>query len=497
MASIDKKSQSNLTQPGFEAALFALTLDRSQPAPLHQQLCDGLRALLLRGGDLAGLPLPPSRSLAAELSVSRMTVTTAYDQLMAEGYLTARRGSGTFVAADLPHLAPAPQNAPPPAPPPAAWQIFQTGLPDQSLFPHRDWARQMDRAWRAPDPALLGRPDPFGWMPLRRAIAAHLGAWRGLDCQGEQVVITGGAWDGVDILARALLPPPAQTGPAQTGPAHIALEDPGWASLHHAVRDTGHIPLPLRIDAEGFDPARIPDPTAAATAAAIVTPSRHYPTGRPMPLTRRLALLDWAAAQGTLIVEDDYDSEFRYQGQPLPALAGLDQQGRTIYMGSFSKLLSSALRLGYLVLPEPAIAPVQSYLAQRGARASLAPQPALAGFMDSGEFATHLRRMRRSYARRQVVLLDALAPLARWLDLAPDPSGMHLCVPLRPCLRAHTCDRAIAEAGRALGLRIGALSAHAVLPDAPQALLLGYSGFDEAQLRDGAARLCRLITGLT
>ncbi|MFU1479366.1 PLP-dependent aminotransferase family protein [Roseovarius sp. C7] len=483
MSSIDKKSQSNLTRPGFEAALFALTLDRALPSPLHVQLCDGLRALLLRGGDLAGLALPPSRLLAAELSVSRMTVTTAYDQLTAEGYLTARRGSGTFVAADLPHLAPAPAPTAQPAPPPADWQLFQTGLPDQALFPHRQWARQMDRAWRAPEPALLGRPDPFGWMPLRRAIAAHLGAWRGLECRGEQVVITGGAWDGVDILTRALF----------SGPQQIALEDPGWASLHHAVRDAGHSPLPLRIDADGFDPAQIP----AGTAAAIVTPSRHYPTGRPMPLPRRLALLDWAQATGALVVEDDYDSEFRYQGQPLPALTGLDQQGRTIYMGSFSKLLSSALRLGYLVLPEGGIAAVRAYLERRGARASLAPQPALAGFMDSGDFATHLRRMRRSYARRQTVLLEALTPLSAWLDLSPDPSGMHLCLPLRPALLRHTTDAAISEAGRATGLRIGALSRHAVLPDALQALLLGYSGFDEDRLRQGAARLCDLIETLT
>ena len=238
-----------------------------------------------------------------------------------------------------------------------------------------------------------------------------------------------------------------------------------------------------------MNPATLPH----GTTGAIVTPARHYPTGAAMPLARRLALLDWARQNDAMIVEDDYDSEFRYQGQPLPSLCGLDGVQNTIYLGSFSKLLSAALRLGYLVLPEAIVPDARDALAGRGARASLVAQPALADFMDSGDFATHLRRMRRTYARRQAVLLEALKDAELWLDIAPDPSGMHLCCPLRPALRQRVTDTTIVELARQDGLNLLALSAHCHLPDPPQALLLGYAGFEENALRDAGQKLCKLL----
>ncbi len=473
MANIDKNSQSNLN-----AALFAVTLDRAAEPALHLQLAGALRTLVLSGSH-GGQRLPASRLFAAELSISRLTVTAAYDQLIAEGYLVARQGSGTYIAEHLPHLI-APEPRPVSAPKPARVLPFHPGVPDQAGFPHRAWARHLERAWRAPAAGLLELADPFGWYPLRAAIAAHLAAWRGLDCTAEQVAITGGAWDGLDILRGAGL----------LRGRRLAMEDPGWPTLHRLVARAGMSPEPLRIDRDGFDPALIPPDISSA----IVTPSRHYPTGTAMPLPRRLELLHWAEAEGGLIVEDDYDSEFRYQGQPLPSLAGLDGLRRVVYMGSFSKLLSPGLRIGYLVLPEVHLAAARDYLSVTGARASVLPQPALAEFMASGEFSTHLRRMRRTYARRQAWLLRELAPVGNLLKLTPDAAGMHLCLPLRPELRA--TDRQVAALASAQGLTVRALSAHAQLPDPPQALLLGYAAFAEETLAVAAKTLIEILRNI-
>lgn len=473
MSNNDKLPQSNLN-----AALLVMALDRASPQPLHLQLSDNLRALVLTGR-FAGERLPASRIFAKELSVSRMTVTSAYDQLIAEGYLLARRGDGTYIAQHLPHLVTATPTAIAPPPEIRPYTPFHPGIPDQAGFPHRLWARHLERVWRRPDPRLLAQSDPLGWYELRAAIAAHMAAWRELDCVPAQVVITAGAWDGMDILRGAGL----------LAGKNLALEDPGWPALRQIVEQAGCRPTPLRIDAEGLDPADIP----ADTRTVLVTPSRHYPTGTVMPLTRRLELLHWADRQSGIIIEDDYDSEFRYQGHPLPSLAGLDGLSRVVYMGSFSKLFSPGLRIGYIVLPEPHLQAVQEYLAMRGARASMTPQPALAAFMESGEFAIHLRRMRRIYARRQAVLLQELQPVANLLGLQTDGAGMHLCLPLRPALARIATDRDIAEQGSAHGLTLRALSAHATRPEPPQGLLLGYAGFSEQELADSAQVLVGML----
>ncbi|CUK17299.1 HTH-type transcriptional regulatory protein GabR [Ruegeria denitrificans] len=474
MSNLETFSKANLSRD-----LFAISLDSSLKTPLQAQLLEALRGLISMSPDLVGARLPASRTLASELSISRTTVQAVYDQMISEGYLVTRQGSGTYVASEITHLSqphPIPRDADPTT---HAWRPFQTGLPDQTLLPHRQWARHLERAWRSPTPELLARPDPLGWHPLRAAISDHLAAWRHLSCDPGQVVITSGAREAFEVVFHGLL------GAGK----RVAIEDPCWPKLHTILTDTGNSAHPVRIDQDGLDVPRLP----IGAHATIVTPSRHYPTGVSLPLPRRVALLDWARQTGAMVIEDDYDSEFRYRGQPLPSLSGLDGLNNTIYLGSFSKLVSPALRIGYLVVPKHMLQNTRTYLDHVGARASLIPQPALATFMNSGEFAMHLRRMRRVYARRQNHLLSALAPVSNLLKLQPDSSGMHLCVELRTALSNRMTDVEISKRADERGLRISALSEQCVLPRKIQGLLLGYAAFEEDIISNAADRLATII----
>ncbi|TBX28356.1 PLP-dependent aminotransferase family protein [Nioella sediminis] len=464
-------------QTNLDAALLAISLDRTTTEPLHIQLTEALRRLILSGQAPPGARLPASRQLAKDLSVSRQTTLTAVDQLVAEGYLETKQGAGCFVAKDLPHLAP-PDPTPLPRPdPPQPYRPFHPGIPDMTLLPHATWARHLDRAWRHPHPDLLSAPNPLGWPALRAAIAAHLKAWRGIDCDPGQVVITSGATETFELLARSLM----------TRGDRVLVEQPGFAPMRAALSGAGLSLVPMAVDEGG---ALLPETTAAR--AAIITPSRHYPLGHTMPLPRRLAFLSWATRNTAWIIEDDYDSEFRYTGTPLPALMSLGA-GQTIYVGSFSKLISPALRLAYMVLPPPLVDPVRRALAQTGPRASLVPQPALAEFMESGAFATHLRRMRRVYADRQQVLLSALSQhLPDHLRADPDPSGMHLVCRLGPALSGIS-DAEIARRATNAGLTLRALSAYWPGDDGPQGLVLGYAGFSTDQLEDAVQRLACVL----
>ena len=474
MANINKKYNANLNRD-----LFALSLDPTAQTSLQVQLLNALRGIITSSSIYAGLRVPASRVLAEELSVSRTTVQSVYDQLISEGYLVGRRGSGTYVATDITHLSSPRTRRKPARQPVDAWLPFQTGLPDQSLLPHKLWAQHLERSWRSPNEDLLGRADPLGWYPLREAICDHLLAWRNLSCDPEQVVITSGAWESFELIFRGIF----------SRGKRVAVEDPCWPKTRDILATAEAETYSLKIDDLGFDASKIPE----KTHAAIVTPSRHFPTGISLPLARRIALLEWAAKSGGMVVEDDYDSEFRYRGQPLPSLSGLDGLRHTIYLGSFSKLISSSLRLGYLVLPKHLLNQSRRYLDRVGQRASLVPQPALAAFMQGGEFAVHLRRMRRVYARRQKHLIAALNPVSDMLDLQTDLSGMHLCAPLRTRLLNRVSDREISRCAGEIGLSIGTLSEHSVLPDKPQALLLGYAAFDEKVLTEASAQLVGLL----
>lgn len=478
MANSGKSSQANL-----QAALFALGLDRTAAQPLHVQLAAGLRDLVLNGTAAPGMRVPASRQLAQELSVSRATTQAALDQLVAEGYLVGRRGAGTYVAEHLPHLAPArtPSGEGPPPVGPHPTRPFQHSVPDHASFPHAIWAKHLDAAWRRPHPDLLKSPDPFGWGPLRAAIAAHLGAWRGIACGAGQIAITSGARETFDLIARLF--PPRGT---------IQLEDPCFGPMKARLEAAGLRCHLSRVDDEGFDPGQL----RADAAGVVVTPSRQFPLGMALPLPRRLALLDWAERQDALVIEDDYDSEFRFTGQPLPALMSLDRGQRTIYVGSFSKLLSPSLRLGYLVVPEGRVAALRAAIGPLGTQASLVPQPALAGFMESGAFSIHLRRMRRLYARRWRVLHDGLgAHLSDWLIPRLEPSGMHIVCAPGPRLSGISTQAVITAADRA-GLTVRPLSAYYHTGPAVEGFILGYAAFDEATLEASVRRLAAALTSL-
>ncbi|HRD76045.1 MAG TPA: PLP-dependent aminotransferase family protein, partial [Hyphomicrobiaceae bacterium] len=461
--------------------------------PLNTQLGRQLRALILDGRISAGARLPSTRSLADDLGVSRATVVLAFEQLVSEGYIEGRRGSGMYVADDLPEQAlqvRAPTAAKsaatrmPPVPMPGPHRPFQPGASDGQLFPHQEWSRLLYRSWRSPPSALLGTIDPFGWPPLREAIARHLHEWRGIACGAHQILITGGTADATELVAHTAFAPGAV----------LHIEDPGYPTLRYTLESLGFRVYPVPVDDDGFDIARA---AALGTAAgAIIAPSRQFPLGATLPVGRRLQLLDWASAEHAFLVEDDFDSEYRYLGSPLPALMSLDRHGRTIYIGSFSKVLSPALRLGFVVLPEALIERARRHLAERGTLASLVAQPALAEFIASGQYATHIRRTRRIYARRMQALMASAPRLAGLLDLKPTSAGMHIVAELDPRLAARKSDRDLSAALAAAGIIAPPLAAYYAGAATRAGLLLGFAGFDEAAITTAAETMSRVLADL-
>lgn len=475
----------------FDASMLAFALDRTMAEPLQVQLAGHLRRLILTGRAGPGARLPSSRVLADELSVSRVTIVAAMEQLISEGYAESRRGSGLYVSGDLPEnlLQVALVGAPPASPPPTSMAMpvpvrpFQAGAPDPALFPHREWARLLDTIWRRPEPALLANADPLGWAPLRAAIAEHLNLWRGIACGPHQVIVTSGAVEAINLLARTVF---------RSGD-RVLIEEPGYRAMRRALELNGLQCQPVPVDAHGFDTTSL---TGGANSAmgAVVTPSRHYPLGATLPLSRRLELLDWARRTGGIVIEDDFDSEYRYRGRPLPALMSLDDDDCVVYIGSFSKVLSSSLRLGFMVVPDKMLAGVAGLMAETGTSAALIAQPVLARFMADGGFAAHIRRMRRIYARRQSKLLAvAAAYLDGLLDMKPAAAGMHLIAELTPALAARMNDASIAARAAGSAITVQPLSSFYAGNPLRQGLVMGFAGFDEAEIEAGAERLGRVL----
>jgi GntR family transcriptional regulator/MocR family aminotransferase len=485
-------------------ALVALGLDPASAVPRYRQLYEAIRDAILAARVRPGARLPSTRVLAAQIGSSRNTVLAAFEQLTAEGYLEGRVGAGTTVACTLPDglLAARPQApadgrgirrslsrrgalilesrlARPPAP--GAPGPFRIGVPALDAFPFEVWARLMTRRWRRVSRQLLDYGDPAGYAPLRAAIATYLREARAVRCEPEQVLVVTGSQQGIDLSARVLL---------DAGDP-VWVEDPGYLGARSALAAADLRVAPVPLDAEGLD-VRAGATRVRRAKLVYVTPSHQYPLGVTMSLGRRLALLEWAGRAGAWILEDDYDSEYRYAGRPLAALQGLDAAGRVIYLGTFSKVLFPGLRLGYLVVPDDL---VDAFVAARALTDRHSPsvtQAVLADFIAEGHFARHIRRTRALYAERQAALVEAAArELDGVLRVAPADSGMHLVGWLPP----GADDRAASRAAAAAGIEAAPLSAFRLRSAGPSGLLLGYAGLEIGEIRRGVHRLAAALRG--
>jgi GntR family transcriptional regulator / MocR family aminotransferase len=450
-----------------------------------------LRRAILEGQLRPGDPLPPSRELARRLSVSRSTVTGAYDRLAGEGFVTARVGAATIVSE---HLAPARSRsknrrigdtlrARP------GWDAiwiplmvlaqpprfdFRSGLPDAALFPHDAWRRLMARQLRSEAKGTIVYDMPAGNRRLREAIARHIGISRGIETSADDVIVTNGMQQALDVVARVLFSPGD----------HIAVEDPGYIIARWAFAALGLRVRGVAVDRNGLEVDAIPK----QARAVYVTPSHQYPLGVSMTLARRLALLAWAERHNAAIIEDDYDSEFRFGGRPIEPLRMLDTTGRVIYIGSFSKTLLPTLRLGFIVAPPSLREAVHKAKLVTDWHTSTTIQAALAQFIDDGGFARHIRKVREVYRARHRMIVDALSgDFADHLKVVPSTVGLHIAA----LARRATADQigAIVRRASDAGVAVQELSKFGVDSPGPPGLLLGYGAIPTARIEDGLRRL--------
>jgi GntR family transcriptional regulator / MocR family aminotransferase len=486
---------------------------------LVRQLYQGLRQRMLDGRLQEGVRLPASRDLASALGISRNTVIRAYDQLIAEGFAYSRVGDGTYVS--LPASTPSsssiksstalytgfrgglhtglstrvpvktssslavislqeehalPNVSAPNAGPPRA---FQVGIPAFDLFPFDTWGKLYSAFWRSPDPAALVYQDPAGQALLREMVAAYLRTSRGLSCDAAQIVITCGAQQGISLCAQLLL---------KAGDL-AAVENPGYRAAGYALASAGARLVGVPVDEEGLCCERLE--AVPACRLVYVTPAHQYPTGVPLSLTRRLALLDWADRTGGWILEDDYDGEYRYSGAPLAPLAALNPVGRVIYIGTFGKVAFPALRLGYLVLPPSLAASFARRRAIDMRHSEVASQWVMAQFMLRGHFQRHIRRMRKAALRRRNALLAGWPMALEGCAAIPTVSaGLHVKIDVVNKEREETLVRQ----AKAVAVDIQPLSSY-WLPDSPTpvderaGLVLGFAGVSEAAIANALARL--------
>ncbi|UVA77273.1 PLP-dependent aminotransferase family protein [Pandoraea commovens] len=464
-------------------------------APLYLQLYRRFRDAIASGKLRAGDRVPSVRSLASELNLARGTVELAYQMLTSEGYFTPRGAAGTFVSPRLEHLSEtaAPVTAavtsiPPPRDALAAVgapRPFQLGLPALDAFPRKTWVRLAGRSLRVMDLASMAYPDPAGYAPLRHAIATYLGISRGIVCSAQQVFVTAGYRAALDLVCRTLIEPGAQGW----------FEDPGYPYARHFLTSVGMRLASIPVDEEGLN---VDEGVRLAPKArfAVVTPTHQSPTGATMSLPRRFALLEWANQQQSWIVEDDYDSEFRYHGRPLPALKSLDHDGRVLYTGTFSKVLFPGLRLAYLVVPDAHIERFTQAANQLGGPGAVHVQTTVADFMEQGHFARHLRKMRALYAERRGYLVDALADVfGEDLYVQPQAGGIQTLAYLRHAF-AEQNDETIALAAHAQGLAVHGLRHWYGNAPSRSALLLGFTNIpDRATAQALSLRLRASIAG--
>lgn len=463
--------------------------------PLHRQLYESLRRALLDGKLGAGDRLPSSRDLAQDLGLSRNTVVAALGQLTVEGYLVSHVGSGTFVHEQAPTLVPRvrPASVARPARLSARGealahhyrahdleiQPFTPGTADFSAFPVALWQRLQNKHWRAAYPEMLDYNDSGGYGPLRRAVADYLRVFRSVRLDADQVLITSGTQQSLELCAHLL---------ADHGDT-VWLEDPAYWGAVKAFTATGLAIHPVPVDDEGIAPNAADE--ARPPRLIYVTPSHQYPTGAVMSLARRQQLLASASRCNAWVLEDDYDSEFRFSGPPFSSLEGLDTEGRVLYMGTFSKMLYPGLKLGYLVVPKALVAAFKGAHYDLNRPGQMPLQAALAEFIEMGHFASTLRRARQTYAERRQKLVDALAPVlaSGRGHIRGAAQGLHLCLRLPDPVD----DRDLAQQAAQLGLTVRPLSAYCLQRQDLRGLAIGYGYAAPGSIQRHGGALARLL----
>jgi GntR family transcriptional regulator/MocR family aminotransferase len=480
-----------------------IAVDRKAAKPMHRQIYDGYRAAIVGGNLRSGQQIPSTRALASELGISRIPVLNAYAQLLAEGYFESRAGAGTFVSSSLPDqltsceyrdggqtearsgprlvsrrsaLLPHRESAPWMR----GWGPFSVGQLTFDHFPFHVWSSLVARHCRSTRARSLNYSDPMGSKDFRETIATYLRTARAVHCEARQIMVVSGSQQALDISARALLDPGSR----------VWIEEPGYQFMQYALTMAGCHLVPVPVDNEGLDVTAGIQRYRKARAA-YVTPSHQYPLGVTMSASRRLQLLDWAQSSGSWIVEDDYDSEYRYESMPIASLQGLDHHSRVIYIGTFSKTLFPSLRLGYMVIPSDL---VDRFVAVRLAMDLCPPylyQAVLADFMNEGHFSRHIRKTRLLYRQRRTALVEAIrSEFGTLLQVVGGEAGMHLVVTLPKGLS----DQEISIHAARQSLWLWPLSPSYLGKVSRQGFILGFGSTKAAEMPRAARMLRSVLT---
>jgi GntR family transcriptional regulator/MocR family aminotransferase len=489
---------------------FTIALDNHSTLPLHRQLYEELRRLILAGKLPPGKRLPSTRGMAKSLGISRTTVTQSYEQLLSEGYLQTFTGSGTFVCSQLPDdLLSTPLTE-------ADMVIltqpliqlssygnnlletdyltlnsseilnqdtlinFQYGTPAFGENPLKQWRQLLSRHCRVTNQAMFDyASDSRGYLPLREAISDYLVQSRAVQCEADQVIIVSGSQQALELITRILIEPGDD----------VAIENPSYLDAQQIFWSNGAKLLPIAVDDAGIIVDKLSDYANAKIKLIYVTPSHQFPTGAVMSLSRRLELLAWATQTGAMIIEDDYDSEFRYVGRPIPALQGLNQ-GKVIYMGTFSKVLFPALRIGYLVVPKELVSVITYAKRLTDRHAPILEQQVLTDFINKGYLERHIRQMRKLYDRRRQALMQAFKKyFGEQVTILGENAGLHLMV------RFHTefSDQEVVARAQQRGVKL-VTSQRYYLKDALKCeFVLGYANLTEEEISEGVLRLAQVL----
>jgi GntR family transcriptional regulator/MocR family aminotransferase len=494
---------------------LAARLDRTAAEPVYRQVLGLMQQAILTGQLLPGAKLPSSRTLATDLGIARNTVLHVYDQLTAEGYVISTTGSGTYVADTRPDSAAVnARRVPPPSSGPVGvvsgaaaaqpgapargglsmrgarliskagvsakqWGAFMPGVPDVAEFPARTWSRLQAKLWKEANPDLLTYAPGGGYRPLRRALSDYLRVARSVKCTPDQIIITTGIHQSIDLAVRLL---------TDVGD-RAWVEEPCYWGARSVLQSSGLTLMPVPVDEEGLNPRE--SDLQTPPRIALVTPSHQYPLGMVMSLARRRTLLEYARQHGVWIIEDDYDSEFRYGSRPLASLQGLDDAGQVIYVGSLGKMLFPGLRIGYMIAPEHLVDTFRTGVAELYREGQLMQQAVLTEFIMDGYLTSHVRRMRALYGERRQILIDAIT--ARFGDALPvmgDEAGLHLVLGLPD----HADDREVTAASYDAGVIVRPLASY-YNSETPErrGLLLGYACVPNERIRPAFDTLARVI----